>query len=89
MHHGTGVQLKADPRSDPLEGSDVTLKCDSQKLKRRDPVEWSVVFASSVNGIETILTPTNSVVLPNGNNFNNGIISPISELVLYFFTITI
>ena len=67
----TVVKLKVEPPSDPLlEGSNLTLKCDSQKLKRRDPpfdpVEWSVVFSDSTSRIETILTPTNSVVLPTG-----------------------
>jgi hypothetical protein len=74
-----------------MEGSNVTLKCDSQKLKRRDPlfdpVEWSVVFADSVNGIETILKPTNSVVLPTGN-FNGMFSRIVSELGLYFLTLT-
>ncbi len=61
--------LKADPRWDPSEGTDVTLTCNTQKLKLRDrtvdPVEWSVVFAISKE--ETVLTQTNAAVLPIGN----------------------
>lgn len=61
--------LKADPRWDPSEGTDVTLTCNTQKLKLGDrtvdPVEWSVVFAISKD--ETVLTQTNAAALPIGN----------------------
>lgn len=86
VYENSSTVLKADPRWDPSEGTEVTLTCDTQKLKLRDwavdPVEWSVVFADSRD--ETVLTPTNAAALPIGNS--NGIAQflILSELVLYF-----
>lgn len=69
VHENPSTVLKADPRWDPSEGTDVTLTCDTQKLKLRDrtvdPVEWFVVFADSKD--ETVLTQTNAAALPIGN----------------------
>jgi len=69
VYGNASTVLKVDPRWDPLEGTDVTLTCESQNLKLQnrtvDPVEWFVVFPGS--RIETILAPTNATVLPTGN----------------------
>ncbi|XP_046453446.1 fibroblast growth factor receptor 1-like isoform X2 [Daphnia pulex] len=83
--HVITTVLKADPRWDPSEGTDVTLTCNTQKLKLGgrtvDPVEWSVVFAISKK--EKVLTPTNAAaMLPIGVQlkFNDGMENGISTL---------
>lgn len=64
-----GIQLKIDRQFDPLEGNNVSLTCDPQQLKKRqppfDPVKWFAVFTDNGDGNETALTPT-LPVLPTG-----------------------
>lgn len=65
----TGIQLKIDRQFDPLEGNNVSLTCDPQQLKKRqppfDPVKWFALFTDNGDGNETALTPT-LPVLPTG-----------------------
>ncbi|KAI9554610.1 hypothetical protein GHT06_019883 [Daphnia sinensis] len=64
-----GIQIKIDREFDPLEGDNVSLTCDPQQLKKRqppfDPVKWFAAFTDKGDGNETALTPT-VPVLPTG-----------------------